>query len=167
MLYEAVFRGLHTGRVRYLIAGAVAVNLHGVPRMTADLDLMVDLKEANLRAFVDAMIALGYRPRVPVPPDSLLDPAVRREWRAVRSMIMFTWIHPDRPYEEIDLFLEHPIDFEAAYARRRNVAIGDIMIPLVSIGDLIAMKRMTGRQQDRSDIEALTQLLRMDEEARQ
>ena len=81
MLYETVFRELHRARVRYLIVGAVAVNLHGVPRMTADLHLMLDLQEANLRTFVDAVSALGYRPRIPVSPVALLDPTKRRDWR--------------------------------------------------------------------------------------
>lgn len=87
MIYEAVFRGLHRARVRYLIVGAVAVNLHGVPRMTADLDLMVDLVEGNLRTFVDTLAALGYRPRAPVSADALLDPVARPEWQEGKGMV--------------------------------------------------------------------------------
>ena len=164
MLYEPVFRGLNAAQVRYLIVGAVAVNLHGVPRMTADLDLMVDLREENLRSFVQTTIALGYRPRAPVEAIALLDPAKRREWRETTSMVMFGWIHPARAYEEVDLFLENPIDFDSAYARRLNIPAGDLRIPVASVPDLITMKRLSGREQDRSDIEALTQLLRLDEE---
>ena len=161
MLYETVFRELHRARVRYLIVGAVAVNLHGVPRMTADLDLMLDLQEANLRTFVDAVSALDYRPRIPASPVALLDPTKRRDWRETKSMVMFTWVHPDRPYEEVDLFLENPMDFAAAYDRKVDIAFEDIAIPIASITDLIAMKRMSAREQDRSDVEALIQLLRL------
>ena len=166
MVYEAVFRGLHAAGVRYLVVGAVAVNLHGVPRMTADLDLMVEMAEANLRSFVDALAGLGYRPRVPVSPNALLDPAKRRDWHETKGMVMFTWLHPDRPYEEVDLFLENPIDFGPAYARRVPVAAGDLSIPIASIRDLIALKRVAGREQDRSDIEALMQLQRLAEEGK-
>ncbi len=73
-------------------------------------------------------------------------------------------MHPGRPYEEVDLFLENPVAFEGAYARRVEVPVGEIHIPIASIADLITMKRMAGREQDRSDIEALTQLLRLNEE---
>ncbi len=90
MPYEAIFRGLHEAQVRYLIVGAVAVNLHGVPRMTAGLDLMVDLDEANLRSLVAALVGLGYRPRNPVPAEALPDPAQRREWRESKGMVRFT-----------------------------------------------------------------------------
>ncbi len=163
MLYEAIFRGLHGARVRYLIVGAVAVNLHGVPRMTADLDLMVELTDKNLRTFVDTVVGLGYRPRVPVDAAAFLDPAKRREWRESKSMVMFTWVHPDRPYEEIDVFLDNPIDFGTAYARRQDVPVQDFTVSLTSVPDLIAMKRVAGREQDRSDIEALNRLSRLDE----
>src|SRR2546430_15707471 len=110
MLYEAIFRGLHAARIRYLIVGAVAINLHGVPRMTADLDLMVDMKQNNLRSFVETVTGLGYCPRVPVQAEAIFDATTRREGRQTKSMVMFTWIHSARPYEEVDLFLENPID---------------------------------------------------------
>jgi hypothetical protein len=163
MLYEAIFSGLHGAQVRYLVVGAVAVNLHGVPRMTADLDLMVDLAETNLRQFVDTIVGLGYRPRVPVEPIEFVDPRKRQEWRENKSMVMFTWIHPTRRYEEIDVFLDNPIDFADAYARRQDVPVQDFTVPLSSVMDLIAMKRMADREQDRSDIEALTRLSQLDQ----
>ncbi len=164
MVYEAVFRGLNGAGVRYLIVGAVAVNLHGVPRMTADLDVMVDLAESNLHSFVDTMAALGYRPRAPVSSAGLLEAATRRAWRETKGMVMFTWIHPGRPYEEVDLFLENPIEFAPAYARRVDVAAGDLSLPIACIQDLVALKRLAGRAQDRSDIDALLQLQRLAEE---
>ena len=158
MLYEAFFRGLHAAQVRYLIIGAVAINLHGVPRMTADLDIMVELTEANLQTFVKTVVALGYRPRVPVEAADLLNPAKRREWRENKSMVMFTWIHSARPYEEIDVFLDNPIAFESAYANRKDLPIENFTIPLASVPDLITLKQISGREQDRSDIEALRQI---------
>ena len=159
MLYEILFRGWYESNVRYLIVGAVAINLHGIPRMTADLDLMVDLDEANLRRFVETILGLGYRPRVPVQPFELLDSSMRREWQDTKSMVVFTWIHPARPYEEIDHFLENPIEFQAAFDRKKTLKVSDFTIPI----DLISLKRVAGHEQDHADIGALTQLLRLDE----
>ena len=164
MLYEALFRGLHIARVRYLLVGAVAINLHGVPRMTADVDLMVDMADANLRTFVQTMTSLGYKPRVPVDAAEVLNPEKRREWRDTKSMIVFTWLHPARPYEEVDMFLNNPIDFGTAYANRKEVSLGDYAVPLSGISDLIALKTISGREQDRSDIEALRQIQNLTEE---
>ena len=65
MYYENVFRALQKNKIRYAVAGGVALVLHGVVRFTADLDLIVDLEPVNLKRFVQAMTELGYRPRNP------------------------------------------------------------------------------------------------------
>lgn len=161
MLYEQLFKSLHTHNIRYLIVGAVAVNLHGVPRMTADLDVMVDLGEENVHRFIEMIVGLGYRPRVPVQPFDFLDPANRREWRETKSMVVFTWLHRQRPYEEIDVFLDNPIDFDIAFSRKSSLQVQDFTVLLASVPDLIELKRLAGREQDHSDILALKQLLNL------
>jgi hypothetical protein len=49
MNYEKVFKALNKARVKYVIAGGVAVVLHGFMRLTNDLDLIV-LLDAKLRS---------------------------------------------------------------------------------------------------------------------
>jgi len=41
--YQAFFKQLNNQEIDYLIVGGLAVNLHGIPRMTYDIDLMVHL----------------------------------------------------------------------------------------------------------------------------
>jgi len=52
LYYENVFRVLQKNNIRYAVAGGVALVLHGVVRFTADVDLIVDLEQENLRRFV-------------------------------------------------------------------------------------------------------------------
>lgn len=81
MFYEAAFRALQKRRVRYLVVGGVAVNLYGILRATADLDIFPWLKSSqNVAKFVSAMKKLGYKPRAPVAPEDLQDPQKRLEW---------------------------------------------------------------------------------------
>lgn len=47
--FERIFETLSRARVRYLVAGGVAVVLHGHPRFTADLDLILALDPPNVR----------------------------------------------------------------------------------------------------------------------
>jgi hypothetical protein len=47
-LFDSLFRALNEGEVRYLVVGGVATVLHGYPRVTLDVDLMVDLVEHPL-----------------------------------------------------------------------------------------------------------------------
>lgn len=51
-LFEPVLAALDAAEVRYVVVGGVAVVLHGHPRLTADLDLVIDLAaEPASRAF--------------------------------------------------------------------------------------------------------------------
>ena len=56
MFYEDVFRALNKGKVRYAVAGGVAVVLHGYIRFTADLDLIIHLEEKNIDKFLVASL---------------------------------------------------------------------------------------------------------------
>ncbi len=48
-----------THRVRFLIVGAHALAVHGVPRATGDLDVWVDSTEANAERIWQALAAFG------------------------------------------------------------------------------------------------------------
>ena len=80
MLYGDVFRELARRKVRYLVVGGFAVNLHGAARLSYDLDLMIDLTPDNVAAALDAMAALGFTPRQPVNAADLLSPEKREAW---------------------------------------------------------------------------------------
>jgi hypothetical protein len=72
--FDMIFAVLQRAGVRYLVVGGVAVVLHGHPRFTADLDLVVALDPKNARAAIEALGVLGYRPRAPVSGALFADP---------------------------------------------------------------------------------------------
>ncbi|HTQ35875.1 MAG TPA: hypothetical protein VMH77_02465 [Steroidobacteraceae bacterium] len=47
------------------------------------------------------------------------------------------------------------MDFQQAYERRRTLILEGMEVPVVSLEDLIANKRATGRTQDLADVERL------------
>lgn len=161
MFYEDVLTALVDSRVRFLVVGAVAMNLHGVPRMTADLDILADLSTPNLSALIQALETLGYKPRLPVPANALLDSEHRREWAEQRNLKAFTFVHSQRSLQEVDLLLESPVSFEEADRAKRVLTAGRLRIPVISLDHLIAMKRAAGRTQDATDAEALERLKRL------
>jgi hypothetical protein len=79
MYYEEVFRELNRKRVRYLVAGGIALVLHGVVRLTADLDLILDMSQTNLTKFLAVMKKLGYKPKLPVKAEYFLAADKRAE----------------------------------------------------------------------------------------
>jgi hypothetical protein len=52
-------RSLIGARVRFLVGGH-AVALHGAPRATFDIDVLVDATTANLKRLEAALLAFGF-----------------------------------------------------------------------------------------------------------
>lgn len=161
MFYLDIFRALDAEKVRYLLVGGLALNIHGVERATMDVDLMLALDPENLEAFKRAAVALGLRPSQPVTLDGLADPQTRRHWAVEKRMVAFALRPPEPSAPTLNILVEPSIDFAAAWARRIEKDLAGIHVQLAAIDDLIALKTGTGRLRDQSDIEALRQLLRL------
>lgn len=163
--YERVFGALNRAHVRYIVVGGVAVVLHGHPRLTADLDLVLDLEEAAARRAIDALTGIGLRPRLPVDASLFTDPQTRRRWIEERNLRVFSLWDPDWPTVEVDLFMEHPMEFDGMWERASDVDLGGTRVRVASIDDLIEMKRNVGRPVDLHDVEVLRELRRGDDDA--
>ena len=60
-LFEPIFRALESGQVRYVAVGGIATVLHGVIRLTRDVDLVVDLDPIQARRVVEVLLTWGSR----------------------------------------------------------------------------------------------------------
>jgi len=61
---EAIVRALNGAHVRYLIVGGLAVVAHGYPRLTVDVDIVLNLERENVLRAMRALEVIGYRPLV-------------------------------------------------------------------------------------------------------
>jgi len=157
---EAIARAFDKAGVRYLIAGGLAVNAHGYLRLTFDVDLVLRLEPANVKAAFRALGRLGYRPTVPVTAAQFADARQRGEWIEQKHMQVLNF-HSERHREtSVDVFVTEPFDFENEYRASLSgeVATG-VRVRFVSIPTLIAMKELAGRPRDRDDIEHLRMIL--------
>jgi len=155
---EGVLDALDSAHVRYLVVGGVAVVLHGYLRATADLDLVLHLERENVLRAVEALTSLGYRPRAPVDPRAFAEPETRQRWVRERNLMVFSLWSDAHPGFEVDIFVEEPFDFEAVYGRSLRVPLERIEASVISLEDLIALKRGAGRPLDLEDIAALEAL---------
>jgi hypothetical protein len=110
--YKKIFKGLNRAGIDYLVVGGLAVNFHGIPRMTYDLDLMLLLESDNILKMVAKLTKWGYRPQAPVDPRDLADATRRESWIAEKGMKAFSFSSPTQPIGEIDLVVEAPISFD-------------------------------------------------------
>ena len=146
--------------VRFIVCGGVAAVLHGVERLTVDLDVSVDMSRENLERLLAALGKLGLEPRVPVPAESLLDP-VKVEWmRREKKALVFTFIDPENLYRQLDVFLAREFAYESLIENTDRIAIDGERIAVLNKVELIRLKRRVDppRDKDLMDIRALENL---------
>jgi predicted nucleotidyltransferase len=159
--YIDIFKALEKHRVRYLVVGGVAVNLLGVSRSTADLDLFVCLDPENLMRFAKAVEEVEYRPKLPVKMLDFADAECRRRWREEKGMLVFSFWNPKDPLALVDVFVDEPMPFTEMDRRKVRMTAEGVTIPVASPEDLIVLKERCDRPKDRYDVDGLREAVRL------
>lgn len=155
--YQEILQALAAAEVDFIVGGGVACVLHGVERVTMDVDLAVSMRPDNLGRFIAVMARLGLRPRVPVAPAALLDPAVVRLMVEEKNALVFSFVDPDRPVRHVNIFLTADLAYESLLPDSEWVALDGCRIRIVSRHRLLAIKLAIRppRVKDAQDIEFL------------
>jgi hypothetical protein len=139
----ALLADLERDSVPYAIAGALALAIHGVPRATTDIDLLVRpedvdaiLRVARVRGFHVQALPMRFSDGFEVRRSTRLD-----------APDMLT----------LDLLLVNE-NLESVWASRERVATERGGVWVVSRHGLIDMKAWAGREQDLADIRRLQEL---------
>ncbi len=157
-VFELLFRAFNKARVKYLVVGGVAVNLHGYLRFTGDLDILLLLEEKNLQKFENIMKEVGYSERLPVSIMELKDQQHVKSWLREKNLKAFSFNPPKNNPLQIDIIIEESLNFKKIVQNKVIKKIDNVSIPVVSINDLIKMKKKASREQDVIDLKALIQL---------
>ncbi len=155
MFYFEVLSAMEERKIKYLIVGGLAVNLHNVQRMTNDIDFIISMDKDNILKFVNLMKNMGYVPKLPVEPELLADKNTLEDWINNKNMKAFSFYHKKENYQVIDIVISQPLNFNKAYNKRVVKIINGINVSLISIDDLIKMKEAAGRVKDFDDIKKL------------
>jgi hypothetical protein len=153
---QQVLRNLDQGGVRYLVAGGLAVNAHGVLRFTADMDLVVQLEPENIRKTFSILGSLGYKPIVPVTAEAFADRKTRLKWVKEKGMRVLEFYSDAHKETCVDIFAEEPFEFDAEYPKALVKGLGEVNVRFVSLESLLGMKRSAGRPKDLADIDDLS-----------
>jgi hypothetical protein len=137
-------------RLRWYVFGAQAVNVHGFPRATADLDLTIDLGDRPTSAFLRALDVAGFTPRF-----------------ADADFVATTRVLPvvhRRSKLPVDLVLAGP-GLEQVFLEELHLEkIGRRQIPFLSAENLIVTKLLAGRPKDLEDVRELLARRALDHE---
>lgn len=156
--YLGIFKKFNEEGIRYLVVGGMAVNFYGIPRMTYDIDILLELKADNIQKYIRLMTEWGFKPKIPVSIMDFADQDKRNDWIRNKHMKAFNLFNPDWAIKEIDVIIGSAVDYEQGSSRARVLEIQGVSIPVVGLNDLIKMKEGTDRRQDEADIRYLKDL---------
>jgi len=156
--YLAIFKKFNEQGIRYIVVGGIAVNLYGIPRMTYDIDLLLDTDDKNIKKFLELLKKWGFKPKIPVDMMDFASRDKREEWMQDKNMKAFNLVNPNWAISEIDIVLNSPVNYEQGYTKVNKITLHGVSIPVLSLDDLIKMKQGTGREQDKRDIRYLRNL---------
>lgn len=138
-----MLRALAETGAEFLVVGAHAMAVHGVPRATGDLDVLVRPSADNAVRVLAALRSFG------APVDSH---GVSEADLATPDTVYQIGLPPNR----IDLMTSiSGLDFDEAWRSRELVEVEGIPIPFLGRDALVKNKRATGRAKDELDLALL------------
>jgi hypothetical protein len=155
--HTKILRELVAGGVDFILGGGVACVLHGVERVTMDVDVAVHMDSDNWDRLIGIMNQMGLLPRAPVRPETLIDPKVRQAMLEEKQAMVFTFVHPDEPILQLDVFLRPELSYESLKSHAQWMELGDIRLKILSSAKLLALKKeiQPQRPKDLLDIAVL------------
>ena len=138
-----LLHALNEADVRFLVVGAQAMAVHGVPRATGDMDIWIEATEDNAHAVWRALLAFG----APIEAFDLSP----NDFAEIGNVVQI-----GVPPRRIDLMTSvDGVDFDPAWESRFVTRIADCPVPFLAREDLLRNKRAAGRPKDLLDIELL------------
>ncbi len=137
--------------VEYLVVGAHALAVHGIPRATADFDVFVNATPENATRVVGALGAFGA---------PLSSHGIDETDFSTPGTVYQLGLPPRR----IDVLTRiSGVSFSRAWAAHLEVMFGGRTVPVLGREALIENKRASGRAKDLLDVEALEAWTRGDD----
>lgn len=137
---QDVFASFQKHQVKYVVIGGIAAVLHGVPRATFDLDILIEATGKNAARLLEALLEARLGTAALTTAEEVLANEIT--------------IFQDRV--RIDVQTSTPgLDFGQAWANREKMVYQGQTFYVVSKHDLIASKRAAGREIDLEDVKLL------------
>ncbi len=135
---------LNEHEVKYLIIGGYAVNFHGYPRYTKDIDFWLWMTKSNIKKLIKAIKDFGF---------GSLKLEIE-DFMTSENIVQLGY----EPYR-IDLLVDvEGVDFEKCFERRTEAELDGVDVKFLSLQDLITAKKKAGRLQDLADAEQLEKI---------
>lgn len=155
MNFETLLEALTQARIRFVIVGGVAMNLHGSAQNTNDLDIVYARDAQNVRKLVKALAPYFPQLRTTQGPISF-----RFDERTIKNGLNFT-LETSIGYVDLLGEITGVGDYRAAEKGSIKMKLGGRSVRILDLPNLIRAKRATGRLKDKlalPELEALEEL---------
>jgi len=149
-----ILKVLNKHQVKYAIAGGVAVGLYGFPRATLDVDILIDFSEKNVKRLAKAFTEINFKPKVPINVLDLAKEEKRKEWIEEKNAKVISFLNPQEHFLQIDVFILKCL----SKFKIKNKKIDNITIKVISLDELIKMKKEAARPLDLIDLDKLLEI---------
>lgn len=124
---KQVCQDLEKAKIPYMITGSTAANFYAVPRMTRDIDIVIEIRKGDVDRFLNTFKDKFYIDR-----DSILE--------AIEKESMFNILH-NESVVKIDFVVRKNSPYRLIeFERRRRVPFEGVTISVVAPEDLILSK---------------------------
>lgn len=148
---QELFRALEAEAVEYVLVGAIALDVHGMGRLTQDIDLFVNPDETNVERLRKALLRVWEDPEI----SQIRAEDLAGEFPVIR------YISPDGAQVDVMSRLGDALsytDLEASV-----LAYGDVEVRVATPQTLYLMKRDSSRMQDQADAHKLREGFRLED----
>jgi hypothetical protein len=142
-IWHNIITELKAARIKYVLVGAAALVIHGLPRSTLDIDIYVPARKETLDKLFLIAEALG------------LDCEQKDILKISHSPELFCgqWICFSYQGQDIlDVFFAAEKEFSKIYSHSEVKRDKRLSVRVASLNDIIAMKKTSGRPTDLADI---------------
>ena len=139
--FKEFLKLLNEHNVKYLLIGGYAVGYHGYPRTTNDIDIWVENSVENADKLVLSVKAFGFNV-----------PELKPELFENKKNIIRMGKAPMRIEIITDI---DGVEFAKCYPKRIVANIDNINVNIISLNDLKANKKASGRHKDLADLDYL------------
>lgn len=136
-----LFASLNRAGIEYLLVGGVPAIAYGVPRTTQDIDILIRPTLANAKKFLSVLKKLKLGTAYLTTPQDI----VEHEVTLFKDVIRIDALTRLKSFT-----------FEDVYPRRSTIEVRGILIPALSLEDLLVEKKSTRRPKDMDDIKVLS-----------
>lgn len=139
-----ILKDLSKEKIPFVIVGGAAMVLHGIPRSTLDIDVVMSA-EADI---VAKLFSLTERKNFLIRDKDIVSIADKPH------LLIGQWITlQDRSGGEfVDIFFENEKEFNTLFKRAKKIKAKEFNLCVISLDDLQAMKKASGRPIDLADI---------------